>query len=76
MSPGPNHLHYKVNRLLHHGRRRASIIPVKYILRSVHLFPVFGQHNPQEWNSFTVLEMCNAFYINPFSDRDNYMLFS
>lgn len=75
-SPGPNHLLYKVNRVLRHGRRHASIIPVTSILRSVHLFPVFGQHTPQAWNSFSVLELCNAFYINPFSDRDNYMVFS
>ncbi|KAN0128065.1 hypothetical protein V8E53_014102, partial [Lactarius tabidus] len=74
--PGPNHLLYKVNRLVHHGRQHASIIPVKSILRSVHLFPVLGQHTPPEWNMFTVLESCNAFYINPFSDRDNYMVFS
>ena len=60
---------------MHGGRRRASIIPVKSILRSVHLFPVFGQHT-QGWNTFTVLELCNTFYINPFSDRDNYMVFS
>ena len=75
VTPGPNHLLYKVNRLMHHGRRRASIIPVKSILRSVHLFPIFGQHT-QDWNTFTVLELCNTFYINPFSDRDNYMVFS
>jgi hypothetical protein len=75
-NPGPNHLLYKVTRLTHNGRRRASIIPVNTILRSVHLFPVFGQHTPQEWNTFSVLELCTTFYINPFSDRDNYLCFS
>jgi hypothetical protein len=75
-NPGPNHLLYKVTRLTHNGRRRASIIPVNTILRSVHLFPVFGQHTLQEWNTFSVLELCTTFYINPFSDRDNYLCFS
>jgi hypothetical protein len=76
ITPGPNHLLYRVTRLAHHGQRRASIIPVESILRSVHLFPVFGQRAPREWNTFSVLELCNTFYINPFSDRDNYMVFS
>ncbi|KAI9433897.1 hypothetical protein H4582DRAFT_2112690 [Lactarius indigo] len=74
-NPGPNHRLYRVTRLTHHGQRRASIIPVESILRSVHLFPIFSQYTP-EWNTFSVLELCNAFYINPFSDRDNYMIFS
>ncbi|KAI9448874.1 hypothetical protein BJY52DRAFT_1206479 [Lactarius psammicola] len=76
VTPGSNHRLYRVTRLTRHGRRRASIIPVESILRSVHLFPIFGQHTPREWNTFSVLELCNAFYINPFSDRDNYMVFS
>jgi hypothetical protein len=63
VNPGSNHLLYRVTRLAHRGRRRSSIIPVDSIIRSVHLFPVFGQHTPQEWNTFSVLELCNAFYL-------------
>jgi hypothetical protein len=74
-NPGSNHLLYKVTRLTRRGRRCASIIPVDAILRSVHLLPIFGQPAPQDWNTFSVLELCNAFYINPFSDRDSYMIF-
>ncbi|KAF8266478.1 hypothetical protein EI94DRAFT_1849530 [Lactarius quietus] len=37
INPGPHHLLYKVHRLVHHGRRRASIIPVKSILRSCYV---------------------------------------
>lgn len=74
-NPGPNHLLYKVTRLTHYGPRRASIIPADRILRSVHLLPVFGQSTSREWNSFSVLELCNAFYVNPFSDHDSYMIF-
>ncbi|KAN0134256.1 hypothetical protein V8E53_008028 [Lactarius tabidus] len=74
-NPGSNHLLYKVTRLTHRGRRCASIIPVDAILCSVHLLPIFGQPTPQEWNMFSVLELCNAFYINPFSDRESYMIF-
>ncbi|KAN0137995.1 hypothetical protein V8E53_004214 [Lactarius tabidus] len=76
ISPGSNHGLYKVHRLTHNSRWRASIIPVDSILRSVHLFPVFGPRTPKEWNTFLVLELCNSFYINPFSDRDNYLMLS
>ena len=74
-NPGPNHLLYKVSRLTHHERRCASIIPVDTILRSVHLLPIFGQRMSRDWNSFSVLELCNTFYVNAFSDRDSHMIF-
>ena len=70
---GSNHNLYKVTRLTQNGQRHASIIPVASIFRSVHLFPI---HTLRESNTFTVLEMCNSFYINPFSDRENYLLLS
>lgn len=73
---GSNHQLDRVTRLTPNGRRHASIIPVDSILRSVHLFPVFGPQIPRAWNTFNVLELCNAFYINPFSDRDNYLVLS
>ena len=76
VTPGSNHGLYRVNRLTHQGWRHASIIPVDSILRGVHLFPIFGPHTPQDWNTFSVLELCNSFYINPFSDRDNYLMLS
>ncbi|KAI9457974.1 hypothetical protein BJY52DRAFT_1204447 [Lactarius psammicola] len=74
-TPDANHLMYRVSRLVHNGRRRASIIPVDSILSSIHLYPRFGHHTPREWNTYSVLELCHTFYINPFSDRDTYLLF-
>ena len=65
---GSNHQLYKVTRLTQNGWRCASIIPVKSIIRSVHLFPNFRPHALQEWSTFMVLELCNSFYVNPFSD--------
>ncbi|KAN0118039.1 hypothetical protein V8E52_005626, partial [Russula decolorans] len=58
------------------GRRCAAIIPVESIICSVHLFPRFGPQCPRDWDSFSVLEQCNTFYVNPFSDRYNYLIFS
>ena len=67
---------YKISRLIHHGRRRAAIIPVERIRCSVHLLPRFGPAAPHDWKSFSVLDQSNTFYVNPFSDRHNYLLFS
>jgi hypothetical protein len=76
ISPGLNHGLYQVNRLTCNGRRRASIILISSILCSVHLFPIFGLHVLQEWNTFSVLEMCESFYINPFSNQHSYLMLS
>ncbi|KAI9430371.1 hypothetical protein H4582DRAFT_2063875 [Lactarius indigo] len=78
LSPRPdvNHLMYKVSRSVQGGRRRATVIPVDRIMGSVHLIPRFGRATPQDWNSFLVLEKCSTFYVNSFSDRDNYLRFS
>ncbi|KAH9059234.1 hypothetical protein EDB87DRAFT_1539273, partial [Lactarius vividus] len=70
-TPDVNNSLYRVSRLRRNGRRDASIIPVDSIFSSVHLFPRFGQQS-REWNTFSVLELCQSFYINPFSDRDTY----
>jgi hypothetical protein len=71
-----NHGMYGVLRLMHNGRWQASVIPVDSIFSSVHLIPQFGQNSLQESNSFTVLENCHNFYVNPFSDVNSYLRFS
>jgi hypothetical protein len=58
------------------GHRHATIIPVDTILCSVHLIPRFGPVIPPEWSSFTVLEQCSTFFINPFTDLYNYLTFA
>ena len=57
------------------SQRSVSIIPVDKIICSVHLLPRFGPVTPQEWNSFTVLEQCHTFYLNPFPDVNSYLRF-
>ncbi|KAH9018751.1 hypothetical protein EDB85DRAFT_2154249 [Lactarius pseudohatsudake] len=76
LSPTPdvNHLMYKVSRLMDGGRRSAAVIPVGSIIGSVRLIPRFGPVTP-DWNSFSVLEQCSIFYVNSFSDQDNYLRF-
>jgi hypothetical protein len=71
----PRHMMQKVSRLTRRGRRCADIIPADLILGSVHLIPRFGRVVPHEWNSFTVLEQCESFYLNPFKDLDTYLKF-
>ena len=74
-TPDPWHMLHKVSRLTQHGCWCASIVPVDSILGSVHLIPWFGCVIPLEWNSFTVLEQCASFYVNPFNDIDTYLSF-
>ena len=74
-APDPKHRMYKVTRTHQNGRRYSSIIRADTILGSVHLFPRFGATTPREWNSFTVLDECNSFYVNSFADIDSYLRF-
>ena len=67
---------YKVTRSTRNGGRSAAIIPVESIICSVHLIPQVGPTVPQSWCAFTVLERCQTFFINPFSDKYNYLIFS
>jgi hypothetical protein len=58
------------------GSRCVAVIPVELVLCIVHLFPQLGPVTPQHWDSFKsfwVLDGCHAFFINPFSDRHNYL---
>ncbi|KAH8979861.1 hypothetical protein EDB86DRAFT_2814255, partial [Lactarius hatsudake] len=75
-TPDSNSRLFRVSRLTRNGRRLASIIPVDNIYSSVHLLPRFGQlEDTPGCNTFSVLELCHSFYINPFSSRDIYLLF-
>jgi len=74
--PDTKHGMYRVSRLIENGHRAASVIALKSIVRSVHLIPQFGPVKPQEWNSFTVLDVCNKFYVNPFADVDSFLTFA
>jgi len=74
-TPDPKHLMYKVSRSNQGGRRSASIITVDSIASSVHLLPRFGPVVPRDWNTFTVLEKCQTFYINTFTNMRSYTTF-
>ncbi|KAH9021194.1 hypothetical protein EDB85DRAFT_1872004, partial [Lactarius pseudohatsudake] len=75
-TPDSNSGLYKVSRLTRNGRCLAGVIPVDSIYSSVHLLPRFGQlEDITGCNTFSVLELCHSFYINPFSSRDIYLLF-
>lgn len=74
-NPEQNHLLYKVSPQKEpDGTRVCSIIPLANIRRSVHLFPKFGPFAPQEWTSSNVLDLCNTFFVNDFTDRHMYRI--
>jgi hypothetical protein len=70
----PHHM-YQVSRLMRDSERCAGIIPVDWVLCSIHLLPRFGPVVPREWNSFTVLDQCHNFYVNPFANFQSYVAF-
>ena len=74
--PDPIHLMYRVSRLTQNGRRRAAIIPVESISSSIHLFPRFGPTIPDDWNTSSVLEVSQYFYVNPFASEYSYLMFA
>ncbi|KAM6491449.1 hypothetical protein JOM56_013018 [Amanita muscaria] len=65
---------FKVSRSFIGTSRLSEIIPISNIAQSVHLFPFHGPAIPREWSSSTVLENCNTFFVNPFTDRRTYLL--
>ncbi|KAF8327524.1 hypothetical protein F5887DRAFT_898668 [Amanita rubescens] len=74
-APDPKTGLYKVSRSFQQNARVASIVPVTDISQSIHLSPILGRSMPREWNSHTVLEECNTFLVNPFTDYRTYLLF-
>ncbi|KAI0631684.1 hypothetical protein C8Q77DRAFT_1228219 [Trametes polyzona] len=74
-APSPDHGLYKVTRQRDAtGARLATVIELRHIRRSCHLFPVTGAVIPREWTSSTVLDSCDNFWLNSFSDLHMYML--
>ena len=72
----PIHGMYKVVKCMDvHGARLASIVEVSQIRRSCQLLPSFGPSAPREWTSSTVLDECETFFVNPFTDQHMYMTF-
>jgi hypothetical protein len=73
--PDRNLLMYKISPLKdQNGGHICSVIPLANIRRSVHLFPKFGPHAPEEWTSSNVLDICGTFFVNSFTDRHLYRI--
>ncbi|KAI0683789.1 hypothetical protein BC835DRAFT_1524119 [Cytidiella melzeri] len=71
--PEADHLLYKISPLVDdRGDPICSIVAVKDIRQSAHLFPKFGPSAPSEWTSSNVLDLCQTFYINSFSNKFMY----
>lgn len=71
--PDRHHRLYQVKRAWINGDRLCSIVPVSDIRRSIHLIPRFGRIAPATWTSSNVLEQCDTFFVNAFTDRHAYM---
>ncbi|THU96706.1 hypothetical protein K435DRAFT_615755, partial [Dendrothele bispora CBS 962.96] len=53
-NPERHHGLYKISHDIVDGERQASIVPVEFFRRSVHLIPRFGAHAPKDWTSSNV----------------------
>jgi len=72
-APDSNNLMYKIRPLYDHsGGHICSIVPLANIRQSIHLFPKFGPIAPQEWASSNVLDQCQTFFVNNFTDWHAY----
>ena len=63
---------YKIKSAYIGQERSVAIVPIDRIRRSVHLFPSFGKDVPSQWTSSNVLDLCDTFFVNSFSDRHAY----
>ena len=71
-SPDPLHGLYRVKKALQSGVRQAEIVSLHSIRRSVHVYPSFGHVVPSHWSSSNVLDNCDIFFVNSFTDRHVY----
>lgn len=74
--PDPHHRMYRISRSyrdVRTGSREAEIVPLTRIKRSIHLIPRFGLVADRSWTSANVLEECDVFYVNPFTDNHAYV---
>ncbi|TFK91398.1 hypothetical protein K466DRAFT_541773 [Polyporus arcularius HHB13444] len=73
--PDPDNGMLKVSHSTRNHRRRASIIPITQIERSVHLLPVWDKRVDSTWTSANVLDKCRRFYVNPYLRHHDFVLF-
>ncbi|KZT64605.1 hypothetical protein DAEQUDRAFT_678329 [Daedalea quercina L-15889] len=69
--PDERYQMYKIRRLTG-AARIASVVPLRYIERSVHLYPKWGGTAPSHWSSENVLAECSAFYVNLYKEPHSY----
>ncbi|TFK78674.1 hypothetical protein K466DRAFT_506925 [Polyporus arcularius HHB13444] len=72
--PDPVHQMYRISRSRDgDGRLLASVVEVRQIRRSCHLYPISGAVIDRSWTSSTVLDKCEDYWTSPFSDEHMYM---
>lgn len=54
------------------GPRDVEVVGVNSLLRSCHLFPVFGLMVSRDWDANNVLDECRDFLLNAYKDRSSF----
>ncbi|QRV91854.1 hypothetical protein RhiJN_19872 [Ceratobasidium sp. AG-Ba] len=66
---------HRVRRAMALGVRKAQIVPVAQLYRSVQLLPIFGgRKSGWDWAHTDALEVCDTFYVNRYLDEHTFML--
>lgn len=66
---------YRVQRVIHDGKRAGDIIPIEAISRFVQLVPYFGVNATKEpaMTAANSMDVCRYFYLNSFADKEIFL---
>lgn len=64
---------YSVSKSYSDGARKTLVVPLTRIFRSCHLLPKCGRQIDHTWTSETVLDQCEHWTLNAFSDHHMYL---
>lgn len=64
---------HRLRRSTRHGVPHAEVVPLTRISRSCHLMARFKTAVDSGWNPFTVLRLCDEFYLNPWITVDDFL---
>lgn len=72
-NPEPHCKLYKISRSYSNMSRKGIVVSLDVIFRSCHLIPFWGQTVDRTWSSENVLDICDKFFLNSFSDHHMYL---
>ncbi|KAL0572146.1 hypothetical protein V5O48_009824 [Marasmius crinis-equi] len=72
--PEPYSHLYKLKKEYRGEHPLVSVLPLNLVKHSVHLYPRWDMAKLADWESDTVLDQCDTFYLNPYKDLRTYFV--